>query len=101
MVDHLRAGLRQGDHGTVFGNLRLRYLALIREPLLFLKVAQFAMYRHQNLGPDPLIHFHQLFSTRVAGYMDETVPLRDDVDAHTGKLVLDPANREFVPRNFP
>ena len=24
MVDHLQAGLRQGDHGTVFGNPRLR-----------------------------------------------------------------------------
>ena len=67
--------------------------------LLFLKVAQFAMYRHQNLGPDPLIHFHQLFRSGGRIY-DETVLLRDDVDAHTGKLVLDPANREFVPRNF-
>ena len=100
MVDDRGRPRRQPHQRAVRRHHRLRHLALPGERRVLDHVADLAMHRQGDLGPDPLVHADQLVARRVARDMDMLVgAVADHLDAARRQRVVQAADRPLVARD--
>ncbi len=79
----------------LFGDLAFR-----PQCRLFAQMSGFTMHRHQNLRAGQLIHPCQVFTSRMARYVDRLIAGGNDLDPAPDQKILDIADGFFIPRNF-
>ena len=98
-LEHLGPLRRQSDDFAVLRHQRLRDLAGPGQLRMFGQMPRLAVHGDGDLRSDPLVHLGQFFSGRMAGNVDEMVPVGHNVQAQAAEGVLQAPNGDLVPGN--